>query len=143
PRQLALGVRPPSSTAAGSRAAQRRTIAAAAKSPLTFVTVANRSGMASTAMSSATPAAGTPTLANTGASSRKPPFGTPGVAKLSTTDDATTVRYSLTPNGTPYRRARNIVPVSQATAFATLNDDTASGKTNPACDGGTPRRPAE
>src|SRR4029453_10206922 len=81
--------------------------------------------------------------AGAGRGSRKPPFGTPGVAKLSAIDDATMVRYSLTPNGTPYRRARNMVPVSHAMAFPTLNDDTARGSTNPACDGGTSRRPAE
>ena len=78
--------------AAGSRAAHRWTIAAAAKSPLTFVAVANRSGIASTAISNATPAAGMPTLASTGASNRNAPLGTPGVAKLSATAAATTVK---------------------------------------------------
>jgi len=48
--------------------------------------------MASTAMRSATPAAGMPRLASIGASSRKAPLGTPGVAKLSAIADAAIVK---------------------------------------------------
>ena len=54
-------------SAASPRTAKRRTIDTAAKSPVTFAVVANRSGIASTAMRSATPAAGISKLASTGA----------------------------------------------------------------------------
>src|SRR5205814_8865570 len=56
----------------------RATSAAAARSPLALSTVANRSGIASTAMRIPIPSTGRPIARKSGASIRKAPRGTPG-----------------------------------------------------------------